>query len=559
MRLLPSEQDRLILFLAAELARRRRGRGLRLSQAEATALIADETMELARDGLAYARGRAARLRAARPRPTCSTAWRELVDRHRARAGVRRRAPADRALDPVAPRPPARPDRRARAELARRRRARSGSRTLARCAIAVTSHFHFFETNRALRFDRRAAWGMRLAVAPGTKVVFPPGEPREVRLVPFGGARVIRGHGGLVDGAAGRARGARRRARAGPRAGVRRCRRLSAIALGDGDLVGDARARRRRAARTRSCPAGAAPTATASACGPSAAASTSRSSAAWCSTRVLGVRRTSIGIRDGRVVRDRPGRQPGHDGRHRRRPRRRRPRSSTRAGMIVTPGAVDSPHALALAPARRGGRSPAASRRSSRRTTARSGTWARTRPPACASRGRRSRDVRSTSPSSCARRRRGPRASRSRSRAGGAGLKIHEDVAAGPQQLRCALDVADRHDVQLAIHTDGLNEALRAADTARVLDGRTAHLYHIEGVGGGHAPDLLTPGGARAAAHLVHEPDGALRGRRRGRAPCDGRRRAPARAGLAAPATPPSCARACGPGRWPPRASCTTSA
>jgi urease subunit alpha len=79
-------------------------------------------------------------------------------------------------------------------------------------------------------------------------------------------------------------------------------------------------------------------------------------------------------------------------------------------------------------------------------------------------------------------------------AGGAGLKIHEDVAAGPEQLRCALDVADRHDVQLAIHTDGLNEALGAADTARVLDGRTAHLYHIEGVGGGHAPDLLSLAG-----------------------------------------------------------------
>jgi urease subunit alpha len=80
------------------------------------------------------------------------------------------------------------------------------------------------------------------------------------------------------------------------------------------------------------------------------------------------------------------------------------------------------------------------------------------------------------------------------RAGGAGLKIHEDVAAGPEQLRCALDVADRHDVQLAIHTDGLNEALRAADTAAVLAGRTVHLYHIEGVGGGHAPDLLTLAG-----------------------------------------------------------------
>jgi urease subunit alpha len=79
-------------------------------------------------------------------------------------------------------------------------------------------------------------------------------------------------------------------------------------------------------------------------------------------------------------------------------------------------------------------------------------------------------------------------------AGGAGLKIHEDVAAGPEQLRCALGIADRHDVQLAIHTDGLNEALSAADTGRVLADRTVHLYHIEGVGGGHAPDLLSLAG-----------------------------------------------------------------
>jgi urease subunit alpha len=79
-------------------------------------------------------------------------------------------------------------------------------------------------------------------------------------------------------------------------------------------------------------------------------------------------------------------------------------------------------------------------------------------------------------------------------AGGAGLKIHEDVAAGPEQLRCALDIADRRDVQLAIHTDGLNEALLAADTARVIAGRTVHLYHIEGAGGGHAPDLLSLAG-----------------------------------------------------------------
>ena len=74
--------------------------------------------------------------------------------------------------------------------------------------------------------------------------------------------------------------------------------------------------------------------------------------------------------------------------------------------------------------------------------------------------------------------------------GGAGLKIHEDVGAGPEQIRCALDIADRHDVQLAIHTDGLNEALSVEDTCVAFGGRTVHAYHIEGVGGGHAPNLL---------------------------------------------------------------------
>ena len=76
------------------------------------------------------------------------------------------------------------------------------------------------------------------------------------------------------------------------------------------------------------------------------------------------------------------------------------------------------------------------------------------------------------------------------RAGGGGLKIHEDVGAGPEQIRCALDVADRHDVQLAIHTDGLNEALSVQDTLAAFGGRTIHAFHIEGCGGGHAPDLL---------------------------------------------------------------------
>jgi urease subunit alpha len=76
------------------------------------------------------------------------------------------------------------------------------------------------------------------------------------------------------------------------------------------------------------------------------------------------------------------------------------------------------------------------------------------------------------------------------RAGGAALKIHEDVSAGPRQIDTALRVCDAHDVQLAIHTDGLNEVLDVEGTFRAFAGRSVHCFHIEGAGGGHAPDLL---------------------------------------------------------------------
>ena len=59
-------------------------------------------------------------------------------------------------------------------------------------IQVGSHYHFFETNEALDFDRAAARGMRLDIAAGTAVRFEPGQQREVRLVPLGGARAVYG-------------------------------------------------------------------------------------------------------------------------------------------------------------------------------------------------------------------------------------------------------------------------------------------------------------------------------------------------------------------------------
>ena len=66
-------------------------------------------------------------------------------------------------------------------------------------IQVGSHFHFFEVNQALNFDRSLAYGMRLNIPAGTAARFEPGEEREVSLVEFGGARMIYGHRGEVNG------------------------------------------------------------------------------------------------------------------------------------------------------------------------------------------------------------------------------------------------------------------------------------------------------------------------------------------------------------------------
>jgi len=67
-------------------------------------------------------------------------------------------------------------------------------------VQVGSHYHFFEVNPALEFDRAAAYGFRLNLPAGTAVRFEPGEEKEVTLIPFGGARRIFGHRGLVNGA-----------------------------------------------------------------------------------------------------------------------------------------------------------------------------------------------------------------------------------------------------------------------------------------------------------------------------------------------------------------------
>jgi urease subunit alpha len=76
------------------------------------------------------------------------------------------------------------------------------------------------------------------------------------------------------------------------------------------------------------------------------------------------------------------------------------------------------------------------------------------------------------------------------RAGAIGLKLHEDWGSTPAAIDCCLGVAERHDVQVAIHTDTLNESGYVDDSIAAFKGRTIHTYHTEGAGGGHAPDII---------------------------------------------------------------------
>jgi urease subunit alpha len=75
-----------------------------------------------------------------------------------------------------------------------------------------------------------------------------------------------------------------------------------------------------------------------------------------------------------------------------------------------------------------------------------------------------------------------------------GLKVHEDYAGYPSIIDQALSVAETYDVQIAMHTDGINESCELHETVAAIGGRTIHAYHVEGIGGGHAPDILAIAG-----------------------------------------------------------------
>ncbi len=205
MRLTPTEQDRILLFSAAELARARRRRGRLLNVVEATALVADTVCEAARDGLRLAAaieaGRSV-LTAADLLPGVTEVVRTVkveavfddgsrlaVVHDPFRLGARSADVAGtREVGTSEPSPPGPADVR-----------RIPVTNTSPVPISVTSHFHFFEVNPRLLFDRAAAYGRHLAVPAGTAVRFEPGGTREVALAPIGGRRVVIGFAGLVDG------------------------------------------------------------------------------------------------------------------------------------------------------------------------------------------------------------------------------------------------------------------------------------------------------------------------------------------------------------------------
>jgi urease subunit alpha len=84
-------------------------------------------------------------------------------------------------------------------------------------------------------------------------------------------------------------------------------------------------------------------------------------------------------------------------------------------------------------------------------------------------------------------------------AGACGLKLHEDWGTTPLAIDACLKTADKYDVQVAIHTDTINEAGFVEDTIAAIAGRTIHTYHTEGAGGGHAPDIIRIAGF---AHIL---------------------------------------------------------
>ena len=208
MNLTPTEQERLTIFTAAQLAREHKRRGIKLSHPEAIAYICDELLMCAREGrpLKDLMGYGAEILTSDdvmpgvpeliPVIHVEAVFPDgakLITVHQpVRPGTAESPPSPRAGEIITP----------DEEIELNAGRRTGSVTVTNTGdrpVQIGSHFHFFEINRALDFDRAATFGMRLDIPSGTAVRFEPGQEKEVALVEFGGRGRVTGFNSLTEG------------------------------------------------------------------------------------------------------------------------------------------------------------------------------------------------------------------------------------------------------------------------------------------------------------------------------------------------------------------------
>ena len=387
-------------------------------------------------------------------------------------------------------------------------------------VQVGSHFHFFEVNKQIEFDRQKAFGMRLNIAAGTAVRFEPGEEKDVVLVAFGGNKKMVGFNNLVDGAINEVNKDKALLKVdqlhfknqvvsvetpcmaslriprikyanmyGPTTGDKI--RLGDTALiieiekdftvyGDEAKFGGGKTIRDGMAQ-------------------SATATRDEGVLDFVITSVMiidhwGIVKADIGIKDGKIVGvGKAGNPDTMDG--------ITPNmiigASTEvhggAGLIATAGGIDThihficpqqiDHALfsGITTMIGGGTGPADGTNA---TTVTPGAW----------NIQKMLEAAEAFPMNLGFFGKGNCASlpplEEQIEAGALGLKIHEDWGSTPAVIDASLQVADKYDVQVAIHTDTLNEGGFLEDTMAAIKGRVIHTFHTEGAGGGHAPDII---------------------------------------------------------------------
>jgi urease subunit gamma/beta len=209
MLLTPTEMERLTIYTAAELARKRRGKGLKLNYPETTAIIADEILEGAREGRSVADligygstilnmddvmpGVADLMPVLQVEATFPDGTKLVTVHDPIRPGKQKKD-----VEAVVPGEILTPDGDIELNAGRRkvtiRAMNTGDRP-----IQIGSHYHFFEANKALDFDRAGAFGMHLDIPAGTAVRFEPGEAKHVTLAAFGGSGELFGLNNLTNG------------------------------------------------------------------------------------------------------------------------------------------------------------------------------------------------------------------------------------------------------------------------------------------------------------------------------------------------------------------------